>query len=57
MCGGLNEDDPQRLMCLNVWLPFGGLFRGIRSCGLVGEGMSLEVSGVRSLCLHLGNQM
>ena len=37
-CGGLNRNDPHRLMCLNAWSTGSGTLRG---CGLVKVGVAL----------------
>lgn len=40
-CGSLNENDSQRLMCLNIWPPVGGTVReGLG--GPAGGGVSLR---------------
>ena len=58
-CGGLNENDSQRLMCLNIWPPVGGTFReGLG--GLVEGGVSLRADFdshfPSALCLLLVDQ-
>ena len=58
LCGGLNRNDPHRLICMNVW-PIGS--NTIRRCGLDGVGVALleEVcvpvrSALRSHMFKLG---
>ena len=44
LCGGLNRNSPQRLMCLNAWLIGNGT---IRRCSFVGISLDL-------LCVTVG---
>lgn len=43
-CGGLNENGPQNLLCLNTCSSVSEtVWEGLRRCGLVGEGVLLGV--------------
>lgn len=52
--GGLNENDPYRIVCLNFWFPVRGtVSEGVKGVALVGEGVTLVSVDPVSLSLPI----